>query len=152
MARTPNLARLSLADLQHIVESRRSELRQLQRQRAKWQKKVDQFTRRIVALGGENGHRVRNGSRARNDVSLPEAITQILGNSKAPMNVGVIAEKVQARGYHSNSANFRQLVNMTLVKDKRFVNTERGMYALKAQRRAAAGHEIRPLLESSPGD
>lgn len=133
MARGPILTKLSLADLEHIIESRRTELRKLERVRAKWQKKVNQLSRRIEALGGENGHRAggRNGLRARNDVSLPEAIRQVLSKSKGPINVGVITAKVQAGGYRSNSANFRQLVNMTLVKDKRFVSTERGIYTLK---------------------
>ena len=79
MPRVSNLARLSLTDFQHIVERRLSELRQLHRQRTKCQKKVDQLTRRIVALGGENGHRGRNGSRARNDVSYQRRLRRFSG-------------------------------------------------------------------------
>jgi hypothetical protein len=131
MARAASLARISISDLEELLESRRLELRRLDRQRTKWQKKVDQLTRRIVSLGGENGQRGRSAQRARNDASLPQAIGQVLSKARGPMNVGVIAEKVRASGYQSNSANFRQLVNMTLVKDERFVSTERGMYILK---------------------
>jgi hypothetical protein len=47
------------------------------------------------------------------------------------MNVGDIAERAKASGYKSNSANFRGIVNQTLIKDKRFVSASRGMYKVK---------------------
>ena len=48
------------------------------------------------------------------------------------MPVGDIMDKVLATGYKSKSANFRGIVNQTLIKDKRFAQVERGVYELKA--------------------
>ena len=49
-----------------------------------------------------------------------------------PMRVGEILEAVSATGYRSNSANFRGIINQTLIKErKRFNQAERGTYALK---------------------
>jgi hypothetical protein len=45
--------------------------------------------------------------------------------------VGEIVDAVLAGGYHSKSANFRGIVNQTLIKDKRFVSSGRGVYQLK---------------------
>ena len=42
-----------------------------------------------------------------------------------------IVDKVLATGYRSHSANFRGIVNQTLIKDERFVSMGQGMYRLK---------------------
>jgi hypothetical protein len=55
----------------------------------------------------------------------------VLGKTGKPMNVGDIAAEVQRRGYKSNSANFRGIVNQTLIKEKQFSQASRGMYQLK---------------------
>src|SRR3712207_8218784 len=47
------------------------------------------------------------------------------------MSVGEIVEAVERSGYRSNSANFRGIVNQTLIKDKRFQQAGRGQYQLK---------------------
>ena len=48
-----------------------------------------------------------------------------------PATNAVLLQKVQAAGYRSGSANFRGIINQTLIKDKRFGKAERGMYQLK---------------------
>ena len=54
------------------------------------------------------------------------------GKGKA-MRVGEIVEAVQAGGYRSNSANFRGIVNQTLIKErKRFAAADRGLYQLRS--------------------
>ena len=53
------------------------------------------------------------------------------GLSGFEKGVARIAEAVQRGGYRSNSANFRAIVNQTLIKDKRFGSAGRGMYQLK---------------------
>jgi hypothetical protein len=45
--------------------------------------------------------------------------------------VGDIVDKVLATDYRSHSANFRGIVNQTLIKDKRFTSAGRGMYQLR---------------------
>ena len=128
MARTRLDPTISLADLERIVRDRRRALSKLERQRSRWQKKLDAVERRIAALAGSA--RGGRGSRPRNEMSLTEAIEQVLAQAGGAMNVGEIAEKVQAGGYRSGSANFRTIVNQRLVSEKRFKSAGRGVYQL----------------------
>ncbi len=82
--------------------------------------------------GGGRGRGLMASGRARNDRSLVQTIETVMRGSGKPMRVGEIVEAVQAGGYRSNSANFRGIVNQTLIKErKRFAAAERGLYQLK---------------------
>ena len=57
--------------------------------------------------------------------------TRLRSSGKA-MRVGEIVDAVTSTGYRSNSANFRGIVNQTLIKErKRFGQADRGLYELK---------------------
>jgi hypothetical protein len=139
MARTRSTVDFSLAQLERLVRTRRTEMIRLTRQRDKLQKRLDDLNDRISEIaggpgfaGGMGGRAAGGGgSRARNEISLQDAIHQVLSKASGPMGVGDIMEKVRAAGYRSNSANFRGIVNQTLIKDKRFSSAARGMYQLK---------------------
>jgi hypothetical protein len=141
MARTRSTVDFSLAQLERLVKTRRTEMIRLTRQRDRLQKRLDGLNDRIseiaggAGFGGNGGRSVGSGGggggRARNDVSLQDAIHQVLSKASAPMGVGDIMDKVRAAGYRSNSANFRGIVNQTLIKDKRFTSAARGVYQLK---------------------
>jgi hypothetical protein len=139
MARTasPNF---TIAQLEQLLQGRRSELSRLERQRSGIAKKLNRIDARIAALGGNGrrgggggtgGGRMTAGGRVRNEKSLNDTIEQVLGKNGKPMGVGDITDAVRAAGYRTNSANFRSIVNQTLIKDKRFASSERGMYHLK---------------------
>jgi hypothetical protein len=130
MPRPSTGTNLSLADLQHIMESRRTELTKLRRERQELQRELDRVDRQIFKIEGSGGRRGGNG-RVRNEQSLNDTIDQVLRSSGKPMKVGDIMEGVLKTGYRSNSANFRGIINQTLIKDKRFTAPERGMYQLK---------------------
>jgi len=134
MARPRSTVDLSLAQPERLMQSRRTELTKLTRDRDKLQKKLDTLNDRISEIPGGMTGGTRGGgggTRARNATKLPEVIHQVLSKSGAAMSVGDIMEKVQAGGYRSTSANFRGIVNQTLIKDKRFTSSSRGMYQLK---------------------
>ena len=82
--------------------------------------------RQIFRVEGRGG----NG-RARNPKSLNDTMEQVLRQAGKPVKVGDIVASVLRTGYRSNSANFRGIVNQTLIKDKRFVAPERGTYQLR---------------------
>jgi hypothetical protein len=88
------------------------------------QRKLDAIDKEIGKLGGSAG------GGGRNEVSLPDAMEAAL-KKKGTLRVGEIVDAVLAGGYHSKSANFRGIVNQTLIKDKRFVSTDRGVYQLR---------------------
>jgi septal ring factor EnvC (AmiA/AmiB activator) len=111
------------------MESRRTELSKLRKQRNDVQRKLDQVDRQIDRIEGGGGR--TSGGRARNAKSLTETLEGVLSAGK-PMKVGDIVDAVKATGYRSSSANFRGIVNQTLIKeDKRFVAPTRGLYQLK---------------------
>jgi septal ring factor EnvC (AmiA/AmiB activator) len=128
MPRPSTGTNLSLAALQSILESRREEVSKLKKQRAELQRKVDLLDRQIDRIEGDG--RGGNG-RVRNTRSLNDTLAEVLRDGGKAMKVGDIVDAVKATGYRSNSANFRGIVNQTLIKDKRFVAPERGMYQIK---------------------
>jgi hypothetical protein len=69
-----------------------------------------------------------NGRHRRNEMSLVATLESVLAPGK-PMGVGEIVEAVQRKGYQSNSANFRGIVNQTLIKEKQFSSAGRGVSA-----------------------
>ena len=131
MPRPSSGTSLSLADLQQIMEDRRSDLNRLRKQRTKAQRELDQIDKQIAKIEGAGGRRGGGNGRVRNEMSLNDTLEQVLRKAGKPLPVGDIVEAVQATGYRTNSANFRGIVNQTLIKDARFAATERGIYGLK---------------------
>ena len=120
-------SQLTLKQLENMLDARRSELVTLQRERSKAMKVVDAIDAKIRQLGGS-----AEGSRARNPKSLIETLEALFVKAGKPLSVSDLVEGATASGYRSNSANFRGIINQTLIKErKRFANVSRGMYALK---------------------
>ena len=135
MARRANGSGMSIAQLEQLLAGRRQELNAKQREHSKLLARLQELEADIRRLGGSAGRRGRGGaggggSRARNAKSLIETLEDVLKGGK-PMKVGDIADAAQKSGYRSNSANFRSIVNQTLIKDKRFGSAGRGVYQLK---------------------
>ena len=122
---------LTISQLESLLNGRRSELAKLQKVRGKLARKLSQLDSRIASLGGARGRNGGGGSRVRNAKSLNDMIAGVLGKSSKAMAVGDIESAVRAGGYRSNSANFRGIVNQSLIKDKRFSSAGRGLYQLK---------------------
>ena len=133
MARPSSTSGLTLSQLERLLDQRRRDLAKLQRQRSRIQKRLDTIDAKIHAAGGTagGGRGSAGRSRVRNELSLQDAIHHVLSKTSGPMPVGDIMDKVLATGYKSKSANFRGIVNQTLIKDKRFASSGRGVYQLK---------------------
>jgi hypothetical protein len=116
-------AALSIVELERLLNEQKSAVNKLMKRRAIVQRKLDGIDQEIGKLGG-------SGLSKRNTISLPAAMEAAL-KKKGTMKVGEIVDAVLASGYHSKSANFRGIVNQTLIKDKRFASTDRGVYQLK---------------------
>ena len=134
MARRANGSGMSIAQLEQLLAGRRQELNAKQREHSKVLARLQELEADIRRLGGSAGRRGRGGAgggtRAHNAKSLIETLEDVLKGGK-PMKVGDIADAAQKTGYRSNSANFRSIVNQTLIKDKRFGSAGRGVYQLK---------------------
>lgn len=129
MAITLRSASLSVGELESLLRKRQRELESLMKRRAKVEKKLHALDERIRAVSGSGF--VKRGGRPKNEVSLVEAIESALKGAAKPLTVGDIVDRVTASGYQSSSANFRGIVNQTLIKAKQFQNAGRGLYALK---------------------
>jgi hypothetical protein len=136
MPRFASGSNLSINQLERILKARKTELQRLARRRGKLARQLAKIDAQMRGLGGEAGGAMgggigSGGGRARNEQSLVKTIEGVLGKTSKPMNVGDIATAVQRGGYRSNSANFRGIVNQTLIKEKQFAQASRGMYQLK---------------------
>lgn len=124
---------LTVRKLEELLRRRRKELADLHKERASLQRRLATVDGRISQLEGRGmpGRPAAAGRRARNTKSLIEALTDVLAKSGKPMKVSDIVDAVQASGYQSTSANFRGIVNQTLIKEKRFTSPSRSYYELK---------------------
>lgn len=119
----------SIAQLEKMLGERKSKLTLFDRLRSRLLKRLERLEAKIASLGGSARSR---GGRVHNKVSLNESILAVLKRKGGPMTVGEIVSAVLAGGYNTRSANFRGIVNQTLIKDKRFANAgSRGTYQLR---------------------
>ena len=142
MARPASGTNLTIAQLQRVLNEKQSELNKLHRQRENLQRKIDLIDRQIDRVdGGGGGGAIGmrrggagggGGRRPRNEHSLLDTIEGVLRKGGKPMKVQEILDGVISTGYRSGSANFRGIINQTLIKDKRFGQVERGTYELKS--------------------
>jgi hypothetical protein len=132
MARPRAGSALSIPQLESMLNDRLSQLTDLNRQRAKAIKHVDVLDAKIKQLSGAARAGGQAVGRGHNSKSLVSTMEELLTRVGKPLGIGDIVEGVLQAGYYSKSANFRGIVNQTLIKEKkRFINVERGMYAVK---------------------
>lgn len=135
MARPSSTGVMTIAQLENALINRRAQLNQLMKERNRAQQKLDTIERQISRLAGRGmgnmGGGGGGGGRVRNAASLVSTMENILKSAGKPMPVGDITDAVLKTGYKTNSANFRGIVNQTLIKEKQFSSAGRGLYQLK---------------------
>lgn len=136
---------LTVADLEKILETRRSLLQNMLEQRGKIQRELDRIDSAIRQLqgnerfgGGGSGMAAAavsrgKGPRRRNTVSLRQLVQELLAKNKKGYTLAELTEKVFASGYKSDSTNFRNVLYQCLynLKDA-FHDPETGTYRLKS--------------------
>ncbi|GAB4385660.1 MAG: hypothetical protein Kow0022_12440 [Phycisphaerales bacterium] len=146
--RRPALANYPTEALQKELERRASQIDELVAQRDELAAQLAELDAKIAEVGGavvsparrvpgrRPGRRGRSGrrpgrgapgmKRPKNDMSLAEAMAKLLKNKT--LSVTEITSEVQKAGYKTHAANFRTIVNQTLIKDPRFKKVARGQY------------------------
>jgi hypothetical protein len=119
----------TIDQLERILQARRGEVRKLAKKRHHIARQLQVLDRQLSRLGGGPAASAGTG-RARNEQSLVEVLESVLKGASKPMQVADITSAVERHGYHSASANFRGIVNQTLIKEKRFRQAARGLYQL----------------------
>jgi len=135
------LKSVSTAELRRELARREKGAKSLTARRDKLAKKLARLESELADLGlsaarpgprraGRPPKAGRRGGRrrARNTVSLPDAIAKVVrvGATVSPADV---ARRVRKSGYKSTSAHFGMMVSNALSKDSRFKRLSRGQYS-----------------------
>jgi len=124
---------MTTAELRAELRRRDSSLRKLENRREKLARQLVEVEGEIRSMGGtaDIGTTARGmvRRRPRNDMNLADSLVKML--SGKTMSVTEAAEKVVEAGYRTTAANFRTIVNQTLIRDKRFKKISRGQYTSK---------------------
>ncbi|GJM18299.1 MAG: hypothetical protein DHS20C14_05120 [Phycisphaeraceae bacterium] len=131
--RGQKLGSVSTDALATELRRRQKDLGRLEAKRDKLAAQLAEVEREINAVGGAGGFgTTARGSirrRPRNDTNLADALVAVLKGKT--MGVSEVADAVLAAGYRTSAANFRTIVNQTLLRDKRIKKISRGQYTAK---------------------
>lgn len=136
MAKSRN--QFSVAELQRMLERKRSRLAALLKKRQSLQKSLAAVEKQIAVLEGPKSRsgtqkrRRKPGRRVKNARPLHAVVTEILSKTKAGLKISNLAEKVVATGYKSKSANFKNVLHQTIYNSDNIVRDKQtGKYRLK---------------------
>ena len=131
------LSAMTIADLWQEIERRQKLLPKLIAQRDALSREISELQGLAAPEAGKGAkpeaapRKTRRRRRAKNKVGLADALAGFL-KGKAKVTIGEALEGVLSAGYKTKSSNFRQVVNKTLLTDKRFKRVARGAFTLKA--------------------
>lgn len=120
---TENVTGMSTAELRAEIARRQRGLAALTRRRERLVSNLADIDAQIRELGGTA---VGIRKRPKNEMNLVEALQKLLKNKQ--MSVTEAAQAVQDAGYQTTAANFRTIVNQTLIREKVFKKISRGIY------------------------
>ena len=125
----------SVADLERILDERKTLLQELVKKRDAAQKELDKLDAEIQGLVGVGGNAARfrrRRRRVKNDMSLRAVVMEILGKNKKGFTLSDLADKVTETGYKSASRNFRNVLYQCLYNTESIVHDEvTGCYRLE---------------------
>lgn len=121
---------LTVAQLERMLNTKRSMLDSLQKKRSKLEKQLEVIDRRISAIGGSARDseerstkgklnakvkaRVKGRKRPKNEKTLQQVVIDVLQQNKKGLVLADLAKEVLATGYKSGSAHFPNTVYQCL--------------------------------------
>ncbi|MCA9647193.1 MAG: hypothetical protein KC492_41175 [Myxococcales bacterium] len=138
--RRNKLATIDTEALSAELQRRERALVSLERKHTKLMDQLVAVEAEIEALGGPagasprtrkaaSGRATSGRKRPRNDMKLDDALAKLLKGKT--MGVTEAAEAVQKAGYKTSAANFRTIVNQTMLKSPKIKKVARGQYTAK---------------------
>ncbi len=135
--RRSGLATVSTAKLRTELTRRERQAKQLQGRRDRLLGQLAALDKEIATADGKRavvrtrrGRRAGAGRRQRNKMNLVDALRKVLANKT--MSISDAAEAVQRAGYKTSSANFRTIVNQSLLANRKvFRKVARGQYTAR---------------------
>ena len=140
------LDRYDLKTLEGALARRRQREKRVMAEVQKKRRKLEAELEKLASMGG-SGRRTKGGpakatkagkikrkpnARRLNDISLAEALTQVMQARKKPIHYKELTDTVQKRDlYRTKSKNLLSTVAVTLKRDGRFKKVEPGMYTLR---------------------
>lgn len=141
---SPRTKELSVAELESMLENRKSELAELEEHRSALQHELEDVESRIGHLAGKSGRggrrrgRRKSAKRAKNAKTLHAVVCELLGRSKDGYSLSALTEKVLATGYKSNASDFKNVLYQCLYNsDDIKHDAKSGNYRLKRTTRPA---------------
>ena len=122
---------MSVAQLEKLLDSRKSQLGTLTKKRDKLKKDLEQVEKRILVLQGRatatvsSKARRKPAKRAQNEKPLSAFVVDILGQNKKGLTLAGLSERVLAAGYKTNSTNFRNVLYQCLYNAKKVHHDEK---------------------------
>ena len=104
---------------------------------------INQTLDRIAAMvrGSNDGGRVQQEAQtaravaprppATGAVTLADYILRVMQSTGTPVSISELTAGVKAAGYKSRAKDFRPVINLALIKDKRFKRVGRGVYTMR---------------------
>jgi chromosome segregation ATPase len=125
-------AGLSVADLERILDERKSQLQELGKRRDQLHKELEQLDDQIQSLVGIAGRGRRRRRRIKNEASLRDVVVEILSKNKKGFTLADLQAKVGEAGYRSASKNFRNVLYQCLYNTEGIVHDENtGCYRME---------------------
>lgn len=124
---------LTVAELEQVLEKKKRRLSGLHRTRDQIERRLHAVQAKISRIQGspERIQSPKRVSRAKNERSLKDVVTELLGKSKKGLPLQELSEKVLATGYKTTSTNFKNTLYQTLYHhDGIQLNKETGLYSL----------------------
>lgn len=128
---------LTVAQLEKMLEAKKSRLMVLLRQRDQLRKQLAVVSDKIAAVGGEAAPRTPAGlkrrKRPKNDKTLLQVVLEVLGDNKKGLSLSDLSAKVLEAGYKTGSAAFSNTVYQCLYHngDQIAYDSEARLYRLK---------------------
>lgn len=118
-----SLGGLTTRDIEAELKRRRKSINALLKTRDNLRSRLAEVEQRLRETGSAGRTRVR----PQNDMPLVESLKKVLTGKT--MGVTQVAAAVQKAGYKTFAANFRTIVNQTLIKNRKiFKKISRGQY------------------------
>jgi hypothetical protein len=132
--RKSRLSTMTVAVLQQEIRRRQKMLPKLIAQRDALNQEIAQLQGLAQPAARQEAQpqapKKARGGQVKNKIGLADALAQFM-KGKAKVTIAEAMKGVLSAGYKSNAKSFRNVVNNTLLTDKRFKSVGRGEFALK---------------------
>ena len=122
---------LSVAELERLLNSKKSRLETLTKKRDKLRKDLSQVEKRINALRGRTAVTVSSkarrkaAGRPKNVKPLSAFVIDILGKNKRGLPLSGLSQQILEAGYKTNSTNFKNVLYQCLYNSKKIMHDEK---------------------------